>query len=251
MKTQKILHISERHSVFVGDFGIARAHRHAVPALFIGLSGPIKVKVENQDAVQCHSALIDANVELMVDCQGEHVATLYFDVDSPSTASLRKTFLYAQKFAFDITDVTSHSKSFERKILGANLPALFNYTLAEVNSSIDPRIDICLKNMKTNPLNFRNQMNQADHVSLSVSRLNHLFKSNTGVSFRHYKLWSQIGYFMRDIHGTKNISMSALNSGFSDSSHLSNSYRKTLGTTPTSILANLDEFEICPAFLSK
>lgn len=242
MVTKNILHIRRHHSVYLGDFGLAIPHIHAVPVLFIGLSGPISVKIEEAEAVKCYSALVDANVRLSVDCLGEHVATLYFDIDSQVTQSLKNTFFNLKKFVFDITDNSSHSKSFERKILKADLSTLFKYTITKSETPIDHRVAVCLRCLKENP--HLNQKELARHVSLSVSRLNHLFKSNTGVSFRNYKLWSKVASFSLDVHMTRNFTASALNTGFSDSSHLSNSYRKTFGVTPSIIFSNLDEFEI-------
>jgi len=246
MKNNRILHIRQQHAAFIGDFGFAAQHHHAAPVLLVGLSGPIRVQIGSTDAVQCRSALIDANVEHSVDCQGEHAATLYCEVDSLHAANLRNTFLNTEPFAFDITQTNFQTKRFEKRILAADLPALLKYTISEHQTPIDPRIAACLDYIKTNPQYFANQSNLAEQVSLSRSRLNHLFKGHTGVSFRRFKLWSQLTHFMRDIHATNNITHSALNSGFSDSSHLSNSYRKIFGLTPSSILTNLDEFAVTP-----
>jgi len=247
MKKNKILHIREQHAAFIGDFGFAAPHHHAAPALLLGLSGPISVQIGAASPVQCRSVLIDANVEHSIDCQGERVATLYSEVDSLNASQLRNTFLNSDPVAFDITSTTPHAKRLERNVLTADLPALLKYTLNKQEKPMDPRISVCLEYMKMNAHYSASQSYFAEQVSLSRSRLNHLFKGHTGVSFRRFKLWYQLSHFMRDIHGTKNLTASALNSGFSDSAHLSNSYRKVFGLTPSSILANLDEF-VAPPF---
>jgi len=246
MKKNKILHIRQRHAAFIGDFGFAAHHSHAAPVLLVGLSGSISVQIGAAEAFQCRSALIDANVDHSIDCQGEHVATLYCEVDSSHATNLRRTFLKTEQYAFDIAKTTHCTKRLENRILAADLPAFLKYTMNMHETQMDPRITACLEYMKTNPLYSASQSNLAEQVSLSRSRLNHLFKGHTGVSFRRFKLWSQLTHFMRDIHATKNFTTSALNSGFSDSSHLSNSYRKIFGLTPSSILTNLDEFIVTP-----
>ena len=248
MTKNKILHIHKQHAIFIGDFGFAEQHHHAAPVLLFGLSGPIRVQIESSDPVQCRSALIDANVDHSIDCQGERVATLYCEVDSLNAANLRSTFLNTDPFAFDITKTTPHSKRHERNMLKADLPALLKYSLNQHENNMDPRISACLAHLKVNAPYSSSQIKLADQVSLSRSRLNHLFKGHTGVSFRRFKLWSQLSHFMRDMHATKNLTASALNSGFSDSSHLSNAYKKVFGLTPSNILTNLDEFIVPPPF---
>lgn len=240
----KILHIQKQHAVFIGDFGFACEHRHGALVLLIGLSGPFMVKLAGQEAVHCRSVLIDADVDHTVDCRGEHVATLYFELNSSQAQSLKYSFLKQTKAAFELVDVTFCRKHFERRILSIDLPSLLKYSIERPRETFDPRILSCIDLMQHIPQESYHQLELSQQLGLSNSRLNHLFKQNIGISFRYYKVWSKLAFFMRDFHVTDSLTLSALNSGFSDSSHLSNTYKKAFGISPSQILTNLTDYKV-------
>ena len=239
-----ILHIRPEHTVFTGDFGFTSQHRHGALVLLIGLSGTFNIQLPGQDSVPCRSALIDPNVDHTVDCRSEHLAVMYFDILSHQGRALRQTFLAKHPAAFDIVNDSIFNKQIERRILNADLESLLINTLDTPKALMDNRIATCMKLMHSLPNTSYSQSDLGQQMGLSNSRLNHLFKLNTGLTFRHYKLWSKLSFFMRDFHTTGNLTDSALNSGFSDASHLSNSHRKIFGVTPSMVLGNLDEFRV-------
>ncbi|MFC3153178.1 helix-turn-helix domain-containing protein [Litoribrevibacter euphylliae] len=240
----KILHIRPEHAVFMGDFGFASKHRHGALVLLIGMSGPFRVQISGEPVMTCRSALIDANVEHTVDCQSEHLATLYFELSSPLGRALKHTFLDDASAAFDVVKATYFNQRIERRLLAADLPSLLCKPLEFPSVDVDSRIIHCLSMMQDSMYLESSQTDVADMIGVSNSRLNHLFKQSVGIPFRHYKLWSKLSLFMHDYHATESLTDSALNSGFSDASHLSNSYRKVFGITPSKVLTDLDEFVI-------
>lgn len=240
----KILHIRPEHAVFLGNFGVASKHRHGALVLLIGLSGPFQVQLTDDTVVSCRSALIDAHVEHAVDCLDEHLAALYFETSSELGRGLQHTFLREQPVVFDIVISDFFNKRIERRILAADLPSLLCKPLEYPDILLDTRIINCLSMMQQSEFLDASQTEVAQYIGLSNSRLNHLFKQSVGVPFRHYKLWSKLSLFMHDYHSTANLTQSALNTGFSDASHLSNSYRKIFGITPSNVFSNLDEFVV-------
>lgn len=99
----------------------------------------------------------------------------------------------SQLYAFEVIDPAVIRKSKEQQIITRDWDSIFlcqpsmNY-----RHQFDPRILECVTKLNS-PEHFADkQADFAQGVYLSSSRLNHLFKETTGVSFRHYRLWSQI-----------------------------------------------------------
>ncbi|MDP3356153.1 MAG: helix-turn-helix transcriptional regulator, partial [Polaromonas sp.] len=76
---------------------------------------------------------------------------------------------------------------------------------------------------------------------LSASRFNHLFRAEMGVSFRSYRVWSQVRSAMVGLTTNVNLTHAALHGGFVDSSHFSRMFRQTFGMTPSSVLKPLKD----------
>ena len=85
----------------------------------------------------------------------------------------------------------------------------------------------------------RDQVAQAAH--LSASRFNHLFRQEMGVSFRSYRVWSQVRAAMAGLATQARLTDAALHGAFSDSAHFSRTFRQTFGMTPSSVLKPLRE----------
>lgn len=69
----------------------------------------------------------------------------------------------------------------------------------------------------------------ASSVDLSPGRARHLFVSQTGLAFRTYLLWRRLNKAL-ELYGTGNsLTDAAHASGFSDSAHLSRTFRRMFG----------------------
>jgi AraC-like DNA-binding protein len=75
----------------------------------------------------------------------------------------------------------------------------------------------------------------ADHVCLSESRLRHLFKEQVGQPIQNFILWMKVVDSLNLILKGAQITKTAHETGFWDSSHMNRSYRELLGATPGAI----------------
>jgi len=62
-----------------------------------------------------------------------------------------------------------------------------------------------------------------------------------GVSFRSYRVWSQVRAAMAGLATQARLTDAALHGAFSDSAHFSRTFRQTFGMTPSSVLKPLRE----------
>jgi AraC-like DNA-binding protein len=75
----------------------------------------------------------------------------------------------------------------------------------------------------------------AAHVGLSSGRARHLFVEHTGLAFRTYLLWLRLTRAVELFSGGASLTESAHAAGFSDSSHLSRTFRRMFGITADSL----------------
>lgn len=237
MNNRPKVHISPKHVTFIGNIGKTNLHHHAAVTLLIGLSGKIEVSTLDQSA-QCRAVLVDANEPHTIDCKGQTMAAIFFEIDSNAAIILKGQFLKSSAFFTDFP--TSHllTKKNEQDLLEGRFDFLFpNLRNKAPNRELDSRITHCIELVRSKP-DLSQQM-LAEQLNISASRLTHLFKSETGTPYRRYKLWTQLKSFVDDYITTNSLASSAVHAGFYDSSHLCKTFNSLLGINPLRGLQNL------------
>jgi AraC-like DNA-binding protein len=75
----------------------------------------------------------------------------------------------------------------------------------------------------------------AAHVGLSNGRARHLFVESTGLPFRTYLLWLRLTKAVELFSAGVSLTDAAHRAGFSDSSHLSRTFRRMFGIAADSL----------------
>jgi AraC family transcriptional regulator len=75
----------------------------------------------------------------------------------------------------------------------------------------------------------------AAHVGLSTGRARHLFVEQTGLPFRTYLLWQRLTKAVELFSGGSSLTDAAHGAGFSDSAHLSRTFRRMFGIAADSL----------------
>src|SRR4030095_9863702 len=70
---------------------------------------------------------------------------------------------------------------------------------------------------------------------LSQSHFIHLFTESVAVPWRPDILWLRLQRAACDLMNGKTVTQAAHNAGFSDAAHLTRTFRRMLGTTPTEL----------------
>ncbi len=98
--------------------------------------------------------------------------------------------------------------------------------------TIDPRIEAAVQLIKENYLTRKVYLAElARHAGLSQSHLMHMFSEQIGIPPRRYVLWQRLmTAFLFAVQG-KSLTESAHSAGFSDSAHLSRTYKRMYGLT--------------------
>jgi AraC-like DNA-binding protein len=103
---------------------------------------------------------------------------------------------------------------------------------------IDPRIKKALGIIAKLPLKKISTSDLASQVFISESRFLHLFKDNVGIPVRRYLLWMRLNEAVKKILHNVSLTDAAHEAGFSDSAHLSRTFRSMFGLTLSEILKN-------------
>ena len=75
----------------------------------------------------------------------------------------------------------------------------------------------------------------ADAVHMSAGRLRHLFVAETGIPFRPYVLWLRLQHALEQAIGGASWTEAAHAAAFADSAHLSRTFRRMFGMSPTAL----------------
>lgn len=115
------------------------------------------------------------------------------------------------------------------------LRALF--PLAARSQAIDARVDAVASWLSTHVPVRTNPLQLARYCGLSESRLAHLFASATGSSIREYLLWVKMRKAAELFCAGSTLTEIAHATGFADLAHLSRTFKRYFGLTP-SFLSN-------------
>jgi AraC-like DNA-binding protein len=86
--------------------------------------------------------------------------------------------------------------------------------------------------------------NCAAEVGLSSSRFLHLFKDETGISFRSFRAWKRARHLLHFANQDINLAHLAQDIGYPDSTHFSHSIRRFYGLKPRAIFSGSRDLAI-------
>jgi len=105
----------------------------------------------------------------------------------------------------------------------------------DVPPPTDPRILRSLDYLRENLEGPVTLERVATEVHLSPSRFRHLFVSEVGLPFRPYVLWLRLNRAVQAFAAGETLTVAAYRAGFSDSAHLSRTFRRMYGLAGASL----------------
>jgi AraC-like DNA-binding protein len=237
IRTGNTLTAAADRALYVGELEATGMHRHAAPVLLIGLSGRFTLHGPAGRA-DCWSALVDIGIEHVFDPRGERVALIYVEPDAPEIRGLRGLLAARGGVLVDPVRRVRDRARTEARLGSFDLRELLSFGWPDA-APVDPRVQRSLQLLRAPGLAPSNRAAAAALAHLSESRFNHLFRAEMGVSFRSYRVWSQLRAAMTAIGPGMNLTHAAHLGSFSDSAHFSRVFRQSFGMTPSSVLKPL------------
>jgi AraC-like DNA-binding protein len=109
---------------------------------------------------------------------------------------------------------------------------------------IDPRIARAIVRLNDFSSAAVTAADCAASVNLSQSRFLHLFKDQTGISFRAFRAWKRARHLLHFVNEDINLAHLAQDIGYPDSTHFSHSIRRFYGLQPRAIFSGSRDLAI-------
>lgn len=235
MNNMNCLNIWQDRSSFLGAFPATSWHSHGSPVLLLGVSGRFELELRDGKKVVTSSAIVDAGVSHKVEPCNELMALFYLNTKSLDAHRMRIHYLAGSEYAIDVACTSLGDRRFLNLVHDFEFNELLRDSLPSIYSAVDERIQKSLRCFYQDK-SQQSMKELAEKVGMSSSRYSHLFTESMGVSYRKYRQWSKLSCFYQQYAKTGNLTDAALLSGYSDSSHFSNSFKNIFGVAPSQIL---------------
>lgn len=237
--------------------GVVPPHSHHAVQISVGLDGPLRVRDGDEAWRECRAAAVLPDAEHSFDPCARQVAMLFVEPESREGRWLRDSL------RAPVTDVWGPR-------LEAQVPALLAFRAERPGAAaaaqlilgvvqalcagppplrrMDERIARSLAAIRARGDARLSLEEAAGEVFLSPSRYAHLFSEEVGLPFRRYLLWRKLTGAMAAFARGLTLSAAAHAAGFADSAHLTRTWNRMFGITPTTMLGMAEFYEIPAPF---
>jgi AraC-like DNA-binding protein len=229
-------------------FGLT-PHRNATAVLAVGLDGPLQVADDPSDCTTryrtARSVLILPNSVHHLRIERGRMAFLYVDPFGRDLRALIPRMRDATpRAAFDLREEPAVIEVLtglaENQIAAPEGRASLGGLLGiDGQASPDARIAAALRHMRDEPHRAHRLTSLAARAGLSPSRFLHLFKAETGVPLRRYRIWNRMRAAVRASGDGASLTEAAHAAGFASSAHFASAFRDMFGMIPSDLVKAL------------
>lgn len=219
-------------------------HAHHAIQLCFGLDGPVQVRSPSSpDRDTFRAVLIPSMVPHALDASGRITAALFCEPQSLAGRALSERYgrvrpITLPEAAILTERIARIGREMEQGIDPEKACLAMLADLTGIASHIRPTdqrimraVAFVVENLKC-PIRLPEA---AAVAALSPGRFRHLFVAEMGVPFRAYVLWLRLQYALQAGIRGASWTEAAHEAGFSDLAHLSRTFRRMLGISPTAI----------------
>lgn len=251
---QSLLYLWDKRTLYFGTLPEPCDLSQAAATLIVSLGEPIRFKVEGTSTlVTSQSVLFAAGVRVWADAGSALIAICYLDAFGVDCHNLTPLMICQQQgAAWQLKDEARYIETL-RGIYDQQLSTidawreLDNLLMAHDLSAsypVDARVVEVIDRIRSTVDDNLSVEELAESVCLSVPRLVELFKKQTGVPIRRYRLWHRLYVTALRMGWGESITEAALAAGFTDSAHCSHTFRSMLGMPPSLILSPANKMQI-------
>lgn len=223
-----------------GPGGASAGHAHHAMHLVLATAGDLRVRVGNGRWRSAPGVLTAPDVTHAIDAAGREVLLVFLDPESEAGAALRSA-LAAPVLLVDDTARRELAAGDPMALMrggGADwtrrvVELLAGQALAP-RPATHPRVRRLLARLRTlGPEDETSLEALAAAVGLSPGRLMHAFTESIGTPLRPYLTWLKLQRAAAGIVGGMPLADAAHAAGFADSAHMSRTFRRMFGMTPS------------------
>jgi AraC-like DNA-binding protein len=225
-------------------FGLT-PHRNATAVLAVGLDARLEVADDPADRATdyraARSVLILPNSLHHLRIERGRMAFLYVDpLGRDLKALIARMTDTTPRAAFDLREESGVIEIMTDLAEGRITAQGGRASLGELLGVGSPgktnaHIAAALRHMRDEPQRAHRLTTLAARASLSPSRFLHLFKAETGVPLRRYRIWNRMGAAIRSSGEGASLTEAAHAAGFASSAHFSSAFRDMFGMMPSDL----------------
>lgn len=213
--------------MFRGSDGAHDWHQHLAHQITVGLDGAVTVETPAGNR-QGRALVVPAGMRHKL--SGGVVLSIYLDALTPEAAALR---LRPHQPALALEpDLTRRLLEMANAVDLTTLQGIFWPGPPRV---VDERLDAVVRELRA-CRGETTRRSLAAMVHLSPDRFSHWFVEQTGLPLRSYLKWVRLIEALRQLAVGGSLTEAAHLGGFSDSAHLSRTFRAMLGGSPANLL---------------
>lgn len=239
-------------ALFIGSIFDTSSHRHHAIQITFGIEKKFDLELGGK-LIQSRAIIINSDIEHKLVGKNDKQVLLLIEPESLYGVAIRNTI--ESKLSVLNSDHTFPPifyKKLKTLVLSEHvyikevLNLIFSYLdiSASTTRELDERLRSVVKLIEKNDQRKMTIGELADHVSLSESRLQHLFKDQVGISIKRYLLWKKMMDGIRIIASNNNFTFSAHEAGFSDSSHMSRTCKEMFGLTLSDLFKSSSSVQV-------
>ena len=221
---------------------VSSGHAHHCVQLVMALRATLRIRGEPGDEwMDCGAALVRPDAKHEVEARDATVLIAFVESESELGAAL------SEQVREDITRISARAVARWRAALGAVATLSASQVEAWVRGELlrgtkapkmHPRVKRVLRFVREqlgDPKTLSLQ-NLAKTAGLSPSRLVHVFTESVGVPLRPYILWLRLQRASGELIRGVSVTEAAHSAGFSDAAHMTRTFRRMLGATPSELI---------------
>lgn len=228
---------------YCGDLGRPSMRCPGAINVYVALEAPLRFSFDGGPWQAGECVVAQPYVEQRLACDGQLICNFMIEPESVDSAAL-PAFLRACGAV--------HAQRFVQRVRAAAHGApLAAHSLDESlldgplqRRAMDPRIARVVDHLQQMPNSPMQAQAFAAQARLSLSRFLHLFKEQTGRSYRTFRAWKRARMLLARIDQPQNLARLAQEIGYPDSSHFSRSIRRYFGICPKDILAGGSRLQV-------
>lgn len=245
---QNSFFINQDWGVYIGSSDIDQAlHKNFLIGLVIQLLEPIQLMAHQQTYTIDKAVLTHPGLEHAMTCRGPKVL---FKINPISTLGcFFKKLIGEGGIYFLDSEYVQALRALSIEFISGKIPSVrYVEQLTSIMTALacdveqdlswnDERIKKAVQFLHDHSEEDISAQEIADHCALSESRFLHLFKEETGSTFRKAKQWFRFQKAFPLLY-KQSITETAHQVGFTDSAHFSRAFRENFGYSPSDLVKN-------------
>jgi len=234
---------SERVFAYLGAIDATDLHAHHAIQVAIAIAQPIELRDETAAVATCDAFVIPADTRHAIARASERALLVFVDPDDEIGAALASRVRAAGVAAWH--DAGAAFAALPRSLPLRELVARVVEIAGVVPRELHPAIREALRLLPelVGDESAVRVAALAKRVALSESRLMHLFREQVGIPLRPYMRWLRLRRAASLVRAGATLTEAAHAAAFADSAHLSSTFHRTFGLSPSDVMRNVEWIE--------